>query len=275
MKINIVIIMSLLLFISSCMGEWNKKININVDDTKLEQWVNWKDFTDIKDTWDTTLDVENIIKDKDVVDNDKKEILTSKKKEILEKIVKITKQESKEMFNFTSIDECNSLRYKKTECRDTFLLNFAEKEKLIFYCKKLSTQQLIDACKDNISYVNKNCAFIKNTALKKECEENNETYEKKKIVQVQEQERLIQNNCSNIKGFAKRYSCAQIDILQTLNIDLCKIYFSWEEQFECYTKVNYSYDKAVIKKAFWAKDLTICNKAYSSSVRESCKQMTF
>lgn len=191
----------------------------------------------------------------------------------------LIKKESISILTFSTVGQCETLTYLKSDCEDKFLYSLAIEEWDLRYCNKLGWKTEINNCKDDINYKKNNCIAILNSYLKSKCEFNNQEQK-----QVQAEQSIISKSitssdtskCSTLETYYEKESCLKNVILNTNNIDLCLSFFKKpEEQTSCFKNVSYDFNRDIINEAFTKKDLSICEKIKDQMVKDQCKSMTF
>ncbi|USN59025.1 MAG: hypothetical protein H6767_02870 [Candidatus Peribacteria bacterium] len=191
-------------------------------------------------------------------------------------------EESKKMLTFSESSECESLQYLVQECKDSFVLKLAEKTGQIKFCSKIQDSLQKQICENNISFMKQDCySIIGDSELKTSCLDKQKE-EKEKQVAEQTEEKIMMtaknsNNydgCSTLESFTKITQCIEPIAIEEQNIFICnEVFTDNNEKLDCIESIAYTYDRAIIRKAFSNKDLSICENIYNYEAKEQCKQM--
>lgn len=189
------------------------------------------------------------------------------------------KDERIEIMTFSNIKQCDSLKFLKTECRDSFIFELALKENSIENCNEIYDKIKKNSCIDEINNLNLNCSVISNKALRDKCNymlsEKNKLETSDKLFLKATSENNI-DLCKKLSSYSKKEECTKEVILEKKDIWLCKYVFSnLDEQKKCYDNISYDFNRYIISEAFKTKNLNICSKITSEELVKQCKSMQF
>lgn len=189
----------------------------------------------------------------------------------------IIEDEKLRIQTFSNIKQCDTLKYMKKSCNDSFLYVLATTNNEISYCDKLQWDVEKRDCLDQINYNKLDCEKIQNSYLKEKCE-----YNKKEVTKEQNDNKIIESDnnspdsCKKLSSYADKESCVKKIIISEKNINLCLNVFSKkEEQDSCYKNVSYELNRKIIQEAYDKKDLSLCEKLTTQELKSQCKTMKF
>lgn len=192
--------------------------------------------------------------------------------------------EELKILSFTNISQCETLKFLKNDCNDSFLHKLAIMNGNTTVCNKIINDTDKIGCKNEIYYNKKLCDNIDwNLRLKVTCLK--EVNKKKKLETDEKEKEAIMTIskktnkyeiCEKLSDFDEKIECLKPIIIKNRNIYACNDIFTKDnEKDDCIKNMSYSFDKQMVKDAFRNKDLSICEKIYKENTRTKCTQMSF